>query len=419
MLFGLIGAVCLLFGLAPSARAVVDVNANPGSVDFGSVRLGNNPAYEVVTLANDGDEAVTIGDIKNVGGNTNDFAGITGIDAATESQDAAQDCLTGPDGVSERVLAPGESCSVILFANPTGPGARLTSMVVTDGGGDTLVTVPLRVTGTTGYFVAGAFGEVQAFGDAQDYGDASQLDLNGPIVDAHQVPGGEGYWLLGLDGGVFTYPTDGSGDARFLGSTGGLELNSPVISMGPASPDGYYLVALDGGVFAYGEDAPFLGSMGGTPLNEPVITMAVDPFEQGYWLVATDGGVFTFGESEFHGSMVGQYLAGTIVGMAPTPTGNGYWLVGEDGGVFAFGDAPFHGSLVGKGLEGPIVDIAPSPTGKGYWLLGLDGGVFAFGDAQYFGNVTDGSLSTGITGTAPPVDADAFAGGFYESSPRA
>ena len=417
-LFGLVGAIALFFGLAQPASAVVTITANPPSVDFGAVRLGSNPDYHAVTLTNDGDEPVTIGSISNSGGNRGDFAGITGIDPDTQERDADDDCLTGPDGFTERVLAPGESCIVIVFANPTGLGVRSTTMVVKSSVGTALESVPLRVTGTTGVYAAGAFGEVQAFGDAVDYGDASGIDLNAPIVDAHQVPGGEGYWLLGLDGGVFTYPSDGSGDARFLGSTGGMELNAPVIAMAPKSPDGYYLAALDGGIFAYGVDAPFLGSMGGTPLNDPVVAMAVDPVENGYWLVASDGGVFTFGNSEFSGSMVGKYLAGPIVGMASTPSGNGYWLVGEDGGVFAFGDAPFAGSMVGKYLAGPVVDIAATPTGNGYWLLGLDGGIFAFGDAPYYGNVTEWGLATGITGTAPPVDKNAFEGGFYESTPR-
>jgi len=36
---------------------------------------------------------------------------------------------------------------------------------------------------------------------------------------------------------------------------------------------GYWLVAYDGGVFASG-DAPFLGSMGGRQLNQPVTAIA-------------------------------------------------------------------------------------------------------------------------------------------------
>ena len=56
---------------------------------------------------------------------------------------------------------------------------------------------------------------------------------------------------------------------------------------------GYWLVAADGGIFCFG-DAPFLGSTGGIHLNQPVVGMAATPDGDGYWLVAADGGIFTF-----------------------------------------------------------------------------------------------------------------------------
>jgi len=42
------------------------------------------------------------------------------------------------------------------------------------------------------------------------------------------------------------------------------------------TPDGavYWLVASDGGVFSFG-DAPFLGSTGGIALNQPILAVAV------------------------------------------------------------------------------------------------------------------------------------------------
>ncbi|HEX2698865.1 MAG TPA: hypothetical protein VHM89_01510 [Acidimicrobiales bacterium] len=64
---------------------------------------------------------------------------------------------------------------------------------------------------------------------------------------------------------------------------------------------GYWLVAADGGVFSFG-DAPFLGSTGAMALNRPVVGMAGTPSGRGYWLVAADGGVFSFGDAPFLGS---------------------------------------------------------------------------------------------------------------------
>ena len=38
-----------------------------------------------------------------------------------------------------------------------------------------------------------------------------------------------GYYLSGSDGGVFTYPT--SGGPPFLGSTGSIVLNKPIVGI--------------------------------------------------------------------------------------------------------------------------------------------------------------------------------------------
>ncbi len=76
---------------------------------------------------------------------------------------------------------------------------------------------------------------------------------------------GQGYWLVGSDGGVLSY-----GDAGFQGSMGGQPLNGPVVAIVPTGDGGgYWLIATDGGVFNFG-DAQFLGSMALTPLNAPI-----------------------------------------------------------------------------------------------------------------------------------------------------
>jgi autotransporter-associated beta strand protein len=81
---------------------------------------------------------------------------------------------------------------------------------------------------------------------------------------------GHGYWLLGSDGGIFTF-----GDAGFFGSTGAKKLNAPIIAMA-ASPDGhgYWLLGSDGGIFTFG-DAGFFGSTGAKKLNAPIVGMTV------------------------------------------------------------------------------------------------------------------------------------------------
>lgn len=111
------------------------------------------------------------------------------------------------------------------------------------------------------------------------------------------------------------------------------------------SGQGYYIVGSDGGVFTFG-DAKFHGSLGATKLTAPIVDIAVRPQDDGYWLVGSDGGVFTFGAAPFQGSMGGKPLAAPVKGIDCTGDGQGYWLLGEDGGVFSF-NAPFYGAATG------------------------------------------------------------------------
>ncbi len=73
--------------------------------------------------------------------------------------------------------------------------------------------------------------------------------LNVPVVSECLHSNGEGYWLVGSDGGVFAY-----GDADYFGSTGGKHLNAPIVGIAvTANGNGYWLVGSDGGVFAFGD----------------------------------------------------------------------------------------------------------------------------------------------------------------------
>jgi hypothetical protein len=147
-------------------------------------------------------------------------------------------------------------------------------------------------------------------------------DLFGPIISAQPTADGSGAYAIGSDGGVFTY------DAPFLGSVYdaiALVRGVPASSVRPDQPvvgitvdpdgDGYWLVGADGGVFTF--DAPFRGSLPAiAPFEElfaPVTAMV--PFGNGYLLLGADGGVFNFSNQPFSGSA--SLLANTpITGIA-------------------------------------------------------------------------------------------------------
>ena len=191
--------------------------------------------------------------------------------------------------------------------------------------------------------------------------------------------------------------------ANYFGATG-----SPQSFTVHEASHGYWLVGSDGGIFSFGT-AAFHGSMGATPLQRPVVAITPTLTGNGYWLVASDGGIFSFGDSTYygslpalgfhpHGSGLPQSLNAPIVGMVPTFTGRGYFMVASDGGVFALGDAKFKGSCPGiGGCAGAAVAVMPDRTGDGYWLVTSLGDVYSFGDAAYYGGPTPSSV--------PVVDA--------------
>jgi hypothetical protein len=202
-------------------------------------------------------------------------------------------------------------------------------------------------------------------------------------------PAPRGYWLVGADGGIFSF-----GAAGFYGSTGSLHLQRPVVGITPtATKHGYWLVASDGGIFSFG-DSSFYGSIPGlglnpagsglpNSLNAPIVGMVPSSTGHGYFMVASDGGVFAFGDARFEGSCPGIGGCSDAVAVMPDHSGNGYWLVTKSGTVYAFGDAPYYGSPPPQGVD--VVDAVATPDGHGYWVLYANGAVAPFGDAAGLG----------------------------------
>ena len=84
---------------------------------------------------------------------------------------------------------------------------------------------------------------------------------------------------------------------------------------------GYRLVASDGGIFAFGNQQ-FCGSTGGIVLNRPIVSMARTANGGGYWMLASDGGIFNFGNARFYGSAGSLHLAQPFVALTATPSGH-------------------------------------------------------------------------------------------------
>lgn len=247
------------------------------------------------------------------------------------------------------------------------------------------------------------------------------LSVFSPMVDAGANGPGQGYLIVGSDGGAFNY-----GQVGFYGSMAGQQLNLPVSGVAVTNDEkGYVEVGEDGGVFPFG-DAPGLGSIytykqGSAQqwLKGNIVGIALTADQGGYWIASNNGGVCGFGDAQVYydaGNTYGtgwcwQSVAGVsdIVGIAANRNG-GYWLVGADGGIFAFGGAQFYNSLPNLGIHvSNIVGMAPTSDGNGYWLVGSDGGVFAgFGDSQFYGSYGATFSTGGVTGIAGTPDSGGY-----------
>jgi hypothetical protein len=117
-----------------------------------------------------------------------------------------------------------------------------------------------------GYYMVASDGGIFSFGDARFAGSMGGAKLNAPVQSLVPDPDRSGYWLVAADGGVFAF------DAPFRGSMGDVRLNKPVTGMVPYG-NGYLMVGEDGGLFNF-SDRPFLGSLGAHAPNRPIVSVA-------------------------------------------------------------------------------------------------------------------------------------------------
>ncbi len=273
---------------------------------------------------------------------------------------------------------------------------------------------------TAGYWLLGGDGGVFSFnapflGRASDPRCGGTLPIHAPFDCFTRVgatPDGGGYTIVDplsyLPSPLGTVPPspqfgDATGAAactvHFNDTADPYALESWVGIAATPSGRGFWLVGAQGGIATCGDAQYYGDSIRGLTAAERV-GIAATPDGGGYWEVAADGGVFAFGDAGYYGSMGGKPLNQLVVGVAATPDGRGYWLVAADGGIFAFGDARFQGSMGESPLNAQMVGIAANPDGTGYWTVAADGGVFAFGDAPFEGSMGGQELNWPISGMA-------------------
>jgi len=285
---------------------------------------------------------------------------------------------------------------------PIPVGIDLNSVSSTASNVAGLSGAPVVTPGGHSYDLVDSNGGVFAFGQP---GTAFYNSLPGVGVHVNDIVGmaatadAKGYWLVGRDGGVYSF-----GDAGFSGSLEsiGVDVDDVVGMVADPATGGYWLIGADGSVWDFG--APQVGSLPffGTHVDN-IVGGAATPDGGGLYLAGANGQVYSLvGDGHFQGDASALALNAPILAMVVDPATGGYWLLGQDGGIFSFG-APFFGSTGGIRLNEPVVGVVATSDGEGYMLVAADGGIFTFGDALYEGSLPglNGGGADNIVGAAP------------------
>ena len=252
-----------------------------------------------------------------------------------------------------------------------------------------------------GYWLVGSDGGIFDFGSAGFYGSTGSLSLNRPVVGISPTAAKNGYWLVASDGGIFAF------DAPYVGSIPGLgiapygsgqpqSLAAPIVGMVPADGgQGYFLVGSDGGVFAF--NSHFAGSCPGIGgCSGRAVAVVPDATGNGYWVVTSTGSVYGFGDASYFGAPGPQ--SSPITSAVATPDGRGYWILDAAGQVFGYGDASYSGALpVGAaGGVNPAAAIFAGGDDGSYWVSTAAGKVYPFGGVSNFGDMSSTKLNGSI-----------------------
>jgi hypothetical protein len=388
-----------------SAGVVISSTTTPSSSTSTSTTVPVTPLAVVATTYTDavgtvpnGQAVISLRDLSSVGPVD---VYVNGTKVATNITGPANTDVTVSPGVEKVIVVPTGTAptSTPLYSGSfTAEQDSYVPLYLIDAPSSTIGLSAETTPFLQGYQYTASDGGLFNYGSYPFLGSTGNIKLNQPMVGGAEATNGSGYWLVASDGGIFTF-----GNNPFLGSLGNLTLNSPIVGIaattGPNGQPGYLLVGKDGGVFAF--NASYYGSLGGQVVSSPVVGIAADPSTGGYTIAEANGSWFTYGPTHVNNPVTGQVAASLnapIVGLADTPDGGGTWLVASDGGVFSIGNAPFEGSAGNIKLNQPITSIVPAYDGLGYQLIAADGGVFCYGSAKFFGSTGNIVLNKPIVG---------------------
>lgn len=283
--------------------------------------------------------------------------------------------------------------------------------------------------GSEGYWLLEADGQVYSFGDALELGDPSSVisKQGSYAIDIESTSGGKGYWVLDSRGKFHRFgdaeliPNAQLGNLKSLYNFG-LSANRPevvVSSIPTQSGRGAYVFTNIGRVIRVG-DASAISDLSGredllwiSQLNAPIVDARLSPDGRGYWMLSADGGIFTFGTATFAGSVPDKprsdWINEEIVSFSANESGSGYVVVAKSGKAwwFNFEERPQLPNVLletfgSSRLNSPIAAVMTRSCG-GYLMVANDGGVFAtpMSDCGFQGSLGANPPNTDIVALSP------------------
>ena len=163
--------------------------------------------------------------------------------------------------------------------------------------------------------------------------------LTAPLIGGVSTSTATGYWLLGRDGGIFTF-----GSAHFYGSTGAMQLNKPINVDGthrrqPRATGSRPVTAASSASATPTSTDRWVP----TPTAKPIVGIERTPSGNGYWEYATDGTVFPFGDAHAYGSPRHEALRPRSCRCKPPPPARATGSSPETDTSTAYGDAATYG----------------------------------------------------------------------------
>lgn len=256
----------------------------------------------------------------------------------------------------------------------------------------------------SGYITVDQFQVVDAFGEARVKQRTSPFGPNNRFASAARMtPTGNGYYVLGIDGRVYTYgDAVHHGDLVTIGASSLPDVDQAADFAITIDGGGYWIIKQHGDVHAFGNAADLVSHV---PVGVSDWLMSIERASSGFWIMDTAGHVFEYGGAPPLGdySPTRPSVNGTIAtefcsSLRATSTGAGYWILTSIGNVSAFGDAPDVGGATPLSpLDGDWLriywELLPAPGDNGFFIMQGNGTIVPVGSynaVDYYGGPAQG-----------------------------